>query len=256
MWWYVVSFFQICYIKVFTDPLVDNSSSAKSVALAELEFKSIFTQLSCLCLTTITSRSSTKRRRSSLSQNTCRNILHLLACVLLSSSAYFCHPIAISSNLLPRLFNLTSFTANTEFIFVSQTFLGWGLLGNGCMKDVSRARRDVWLWKRDKNSQKPKIGFLFHKMLMMKGLILLIFRYLLSSFTVTVVWFHLSLSLFCHLCQDVRVGWATAESSTSHLASLYLTPVVTQPITSKHTCNDGKSVSAVRYYLAMNNTCK
>lgn len=204
MWWYVVSFFlssffQICYVKVSTDPLVDNSSSVKSVALAELEFESIFTQSSCLSLTTITSGSSTKRRRSSLTQNTCRNTLHLLACVLLSSSAYFCHPIAIISNLLPRLFNLTSFTANTGFIFVSQTFLGWGLLGNGCMKDVSRARRDVWLWKRDKNSQKPKIGFLFHKMLMIKGLILLIFRYLLSSFTVTAVWFHLSLSPLCHI---------------------------------------------------------
>lgn len=110
-----------------------------------------------------------EKKGSSLMQNTQRNPLHLLVCLLFSPSTYFCHPIAISSSLLPRFFNLTSFPANTEFIFVSQTFLGWGLLGNGCMKDVSRARRDVWIRKWDKNSQTPNVVLLFYVRLMIEG---------------------------------------------------------------------------------------
>lgn len=206
MWWYVVSFFffwysffQICYIKVYTDPLVDNSSSVKSVALAELEFKSSRHLTNKLSLFNYYHLRELYKEKEELTHTKHMQEYHIpigvcavvFLCLFLSSHSY-------QLKSPPSPFQLNILHCKHEFIFVSQTFLGWGLLGNGCMKDVSRARRDVWLWKRDKNSQKPKIGFLFHKMLMIKELILLIFRYLLNSFTVTVVWFHLSLSPFCN----------------------------------------------------------
>lgn len=95
------------------------------------------------CFTATTSGSCIKRRGSSLTLNIWTHSLHQMTRVLFSPSAYSCHPIAISSSLLPCFCNLTSFSANIEFIFVHQTFLGWGLLGNGNMKDMSWARRDV-----------------------------------------------------------------------------------------------------------------
>lgn len=82
----------------------------------------------------------------------------LLLCFFLSTHSY-------QLKFPPSPFQLNILHRKHEFIFVSQTFLGWGLLGNGCMKDVSRARRDVWFWKQDKNSQTPTIVFLFKTVL-------------------------------------------------------------------------------------------
>lgn len=155
-----------------------------------------------------------------------------------SSSSYFCHPIAIRSSLFSCFFNVTSFSVNREFIFVSQTFLGWGLLGNGCMKGVSRARRDVWLWKGDKNSQTPNIALLLYIIKTTVG----------KSSSIHVYWILLQplfsdstflyrLHPFCHIF--VRVWeWNKLPQRVQgqQVILLSLIHVVKQTFASKHIC--------------------
>lgn len=153
------------------------------------------------------------------------------------SSSYFCHQIAISSSLFPCFFNLTSFSVNTEFIFVSQTFLGWGLLGNGCMKDVSQARRDVWLWKGDKNSQTPNIALLLYIIKTTVGksspihVYWIILRPLFSDST-----FLYPLHSFCHIFVRVWEWNKLLQRVQGQVIMLSLIHVVKQTFAPKHIC--------------------
>lgn len=131
-------------------------------ALAQFNFKLIFKYLKSLRLTDITLENCIKKER----ELTHIKYMHpffipISVCAVFSLFLLFLSSHSYQLKSLPLLFQL-NILLRKQFIFVSQTFFGWGLLGNGCMKDVSRARRDVWLWKGYKNSQTPNIALLLY----------------------------------------------------------------------------------------------